>query len=180
MSHRNPLPVGVLCLLLACSPPAIDPHAIPAGLMRALEALPWDESVRGAAVWCPALAPCDTIVVDPRLVRVPHPAPVFFVPDSRPLALDLSGTALTGLTGRGRTIRYGNWTQCLARRHEAAWPTFRTACVALALSGDSLRGDTINLAVLALSPAEGLSWPRIRLTGEADGWRVTVISIGEE
>ncbi len=183
MHPRSPVAAAAFCCLLACSSPAIDQHSLPAGLVSALGALPWDESVRGAAVWCPALAPCDTIVVDPRVVRLPHPAPVFFVPASRPSALDLELTPLprlTALARRGRTIRYGSWTACLARRHDAAWSTFRTACVALAVAGDSPRNDTINLALLALSPAQGLSWPRLRLTAASGGWQATVLSIGGE
>lgn len=180
------LPRGIIiafCCLAACHSPSDNEHSVPAAVARTLGALPWDESVRGAAVWCPTLAPCDTILVEPRLVRLPHPAPVFFVPDSRPSVLNLAGTPLprpTGLIWQGRTIRAGSWTECLARRHDAAWPTFRTACVALAVAGDSLRHDTLELALLVLSPAEGLSWPRLQLISEPRGWRARVLSIGGE
>jgi hypothetical protein len=54
-------------------------------------------------------------------------------------------------------------------------------CVALGVAGDTVLTDTLHLALLVLSPAEGLHWPRVRLVRGADaGWRGELLSMGGE
>jgi len=129
------------------------------------------------------LAPCDTLWLEPRVIQLPHPAPAFFVPDARPALLDLHDSALSAvpmLAHLGRAVRYGSWTECLASRHNGDWPTYRRACVALGVSGDAVPADTLYVALLVLSPKEGLHWPRVRLVRTGHGWRGELLSMGGE
>lgn len=172
-----------LLVLLACrsAPPA--PRTLPAAIGRALATLPWTHSSPAGPALCPALAPCDTIWLEPRVVRLPNPAPAFFVPDARPTQLVLAESllpTLPGVTRLGRAVRYGAWADCLRQRHDPGWPSYRRACVAFGIAGDTLLPDTLHLALLVLSPAGGLHWPRIRVVPTAGGWRGTLVSMGGE
>jgi hypothetical protein len=158
----------------ACGRPARPP--LQAGLVAALAALPWETDPTGWMAFCSAAAPCDTVLVEPRVVRVPHPAPVFFVPGARPQVLNLASPPAADLTGLGRPYRFAEWGECLAKRHDRDWPDRRVACVALGLAGDSAAGDTVHLAVLALTPGTGLAWPRLRLVAIRGHWRAELVS----
>ena len=174
----------LLLSLLACRSPAAGPATLAAAISRALATLPWDHTGPVGTALCSALAPCDTVWLEPRIIQLPNPAPAFFVPDARSAVMVLAeppATALPDLGRLHRPVRYGAWSDCLARRHDSAWPTYRRACVALGVAGDTLNADTLHLALLVLSPGEGLRWPRIRLVRRAhDGWRGEVISLGGE
>jgi hypothetical protein len=180
---RRPVAAVLLFGLLACQSSAPEPATIETAIVRALTTLPWDHNSHGGPALCPTLAPCDTVWLEPRVVRLPHPAPVFFVPDARPALLILEGSAsaaLPGIDRVGRAVRYGAWTECLALRHDPAWPTYRRACVALAVAGDTLPADTLQVALLVLTPAEGLRWPRVQLVPAPHGWHGELVSMGGE
>jgi hypothetical protein len=159
---------------LGCGRPA--PPPLQSGLAVALAALPWEADPTGGTAFCGAAAPCDTVLVEPRVVRVPHPAPAFFVPSSRPQLLNLATPLAADLTDLGRPYRFAEWGECLARRHDRDWRDRRLACVALGLAEDSVVGDTLHLAVLALTPATGLAWPRLRLVAIRGGWHAELVS----
>lgn len=167
---------------LLCGPPPAAPPTITAGLSEAIAAVPWEQPNGKFAALCPDLSPCDTLWIEPRVVRLPHPAPVFFVPSARPTLLVLEGdphTALPALEHWRLPIRYGDWGECRSQRHDPAWPTYRRACVAVGVAGDTV-GDTLHLALLVLTPTRGLSWPRLRLMDRADGWRAELAWMGGE
>jgi hypothetical protein len=48
--------------------------------------------------------------------------------------------------------------------------------VALGVAGDAMAGDTLNLAVLALTPGKGLAWPRLRLVVTRGRWQAELAS----
>jgi hypothetical protein len=170
--------------LLACQSTRSEPITLEAAVGHALATLPWDHSTSEGPVLCPTLGPCDTVWLEPRVVHLPHPAPAFFVPDARTAILVLGNTpeaSLPGIDRIRRPVRYGAWSECLERRHDSAWPTYRRACVAIGVSGDRLDTDTLQVALLVLTPEEGLRWPRVRLThGTNGGWRGELISRGGE
>lgn len=172
-----------LFLLLACRGASPEPTSLPAAIGRALATLPWTHSITTGSAICPTLAPCDSIWLEPRVVRLPSPAPAFFVPDARATQIILADSLLAtipGLAHLGRAVRYGSWTECLAQRHDPGWPTYRRACVAIGVAGDTTLTDTLHLALLVLSPAAGLQWPRVRLVPTAHGWQGTLVSMGGE
>lgn len=181
---RLSLASALVLSLLACRSPGSEPITLEAAVGRALATLPWDRTTSEGAALCPALGPCDTVWLEPRIVRLPHPAPAFFVPDARTAILVLGRSpeaSLPGIARVNRPVRYGAWSECLARRHDAAWPTYRRACVTLGISGDSMDTDTLHVALLVLTPAEGLRWPRVRLEhGTSGGWRGELLSLGGE
>lgn len=171
----------LLCLAVCTQPPSARP-TLPAGLAQAIAALPWEKSKQGFAAFCPDLSPCDTLWIERRVVQLPHPAPVFFVPAARPSLLLLDAdlrVAFPALANWRRAVRYGDWSECRAQRHDPGWPTYRRACVAVGVAGDTT-GDTLHLALLVLSPTQGLSWPRLRLTPKARGWRAEIAWMGGE
>lgn len=168
----------------ACQSPVRDPPTLEAAAVHALGALPWDHAATLGPVLCPTLGPCDTIWLEPRITQLPNPAPAFFVPDARPSVRQLEDTPaaqLPGVARLRRPIRYGAWTECVARRHDAEWLTMRRACVAVGLAGDRRQTDTLLFALLVLTPAEGLKWPRVRVVHDArNGWRGALVSMGGE
>ncbi len=159
---------------LACGKP--DRPPLQSGFVEALAALPWETDPGGWRAFCTTAAPCDTVLVEPRVVRLPHPAPVFFVPSARPMLLNLANPPAADLGGLGRPYRYADWGECLSERHNPEWRSRRTACIALGVAGDSAAGDTVHLAVLALAPGTGLAWPRIRLVAQRGRWRAELAS----
>jgi hypothetical protein len=44
----------------------------------------------------------------------------------------------------------------------------------------SAPSDTVQLALLVISPLRGLAWPRLQLIPDADRWRVEVVSVAGE
>ena len=159
---------------LACSGPARP--SLQSGLAAALSALPWEADPTGWAAFCDAAAPCDTVLVEPRVVRVPHPAPVFFVPRARPQLLNLASHPAADLRDLGRPYRFADWGECLAVRHDRNWRDRRLACVALGRAGDPATADTLHVAALALTPGTGLAWPRLRLIATRGRWRAELVS----
>jgi hypothetical protein len=155
--------------------------AISQAALAALAAAPWDADPSGWGSLCSAKAPCDTLVVDPRVVVLPAQAPAFFVPDRRDAAATLSAYALT-LTGvPGRQVRLGAWRECSSRRDLPAWARARVACVALGVAGvESARSDAITFALMVATPAKGLSWPRVRATRPRESWRGRLLSNASE
>lgn len=176
--------------VMACSAPARKPTApaarsdeppteaaIGLAAMAALVATPWDVDPSGWGSLCTPSAPCDTLVVDPRVVSLPAQAPAFFVPDRRDAAATLSPYVLTLVTVPGRRIRLGAWRECSARRDSPGWSKAGVACVALGIAGvEAARSDAITFALMVATPAKGLSWPRVRVTRPRESWRGRLLS----
>ncbi|MEP6687903.1 MAG: hypothetical protein ABJC36_06105, partial [Gemmatimonadales bacterium] len=64
--------------------------AIGQAAVAAVLAAPWDTDPAGWGTLCSIEVPCDTVVVEPRIVALPAQAPAFFVPDARDLAATLT------------------------------------------------------------------------------------------
>ena len=185
-------PVALVALLLSvmsCQAPPRKPVAPPArqdppteaaigqAALAALAAAPWDVDPSGWGSLCTPTAPCDTLVVDPRVVSLPAQAPAFFVPDRRDAAATLSAYGLTLAAVPGRHVRLGAWRDCSSRRDSPAWNKGRVACVAMGIAGaESARSDAITFALMVATPAKGLSWPRVRATRPRESWRGRLIS----
>jgi hypothetical protein len=170
----------------ARAPPAqasVPPTAADIGeaALAAVAAAPWDADPSGWGILCTAEAPCDTLVVDPRIVSLPSQAPAFFVPDRRELAATLSPYALSLTHVPGRQTIIGPWRECSARRDAPRWSKSRVACVALGIAGvETARPDAMTFALLIATPARGLSWPRVRVTRPRDSWRGRLLSNASE
>jgi len=156
-------------------PPPATPRteaAIGQAALAAVAAAPWDADPTGWGALCTDEAPCDTLVVEPRIAMLPSQAPAFFVPDRREVAAMLSAHALTLAHAPGRETVLGSWRECSARRDAPGWSRGRVACVALGVAGpETARPDAITFALLVATPAKGLSWPRVRVTRPRDSWR---------
>jgi hypothetical protein len=169
-----PAPVHV-----PASPPRIPPTeaAIGQAALAALIAAPWDADPAGWGTLCSPEAPCETIVVEPRVVVLPAQAPAFFVPESRELAATLTAYTLSLAQVPGRTVRLGAWRECSSQRDDPTWAQSRVACVALGLAGpESASPDAMTFALLVATPARGLSWPRVRATRPRESWRGRLLS----
>ena len=160
-------------------PPETPPTqaAIGQAALAAVAAAPWDADPSGWGVLCTAEAPCDTLVLEPRIVSLPSQAPAFFVPDRREVAATLSLDALALSHVQGRQTILGSWRDCSARRDGPRWSKSRVACVALGVAGlENARPDAMTFALLVATPAKGLSWPRVRVTRPREGWRGRLLS----
>jgi hypothetical protein len=161
--------------LLGCGSSAQPP--LQAALPAAIAALPWDSAPAGAARLCGPTTPCDTLLVEPRVVRLPAPAPAFFVPASRDLIFNLSTSPGVDFRALRRVVRFSDWGACLARRLSPDFPRQRVACLALGIAADApVRRDTLRVAILALTPAQGLVWPRVRVAVAGGQWRGSMTS----
>jgi hypothetical protein len=185
-------PVNRLLLLLvlaACREPATPPAASPPSrtppttaaigeaAVAAVVAAPWDHDPTGWGTLCTTQSPCDTIVIEPRIVSLPAQAPAFFVPDRRDQAATLTPYALSLMPLAGRHTVLGSWRLCSGRRDSPQWAKARVACVALGVAGMETAGaDAITFALLVASPARGLSWPRVRVTRPRESWRGRLLS----
>ena len=185
-------PVSRLLLVLvvsACREPAKPPvasqpsrtppttAAIGEAAVAAIVAAPWDHDPTGWGTLCTAQAPCDTVVIEPRIVSLPAQSPAFFVPDRRDQAAMLTTYALSLIPMPGRHTVLGSWRQCSGRRDSPEWAKARVACVALGVAGmEAARADAITFALLVASPARGLSWPRVRVTRPRESWRGRLLS----
>jgi hypothetical protein len=157
------------------------PESITAAAVAAVAAAPWDTDPTGWGALCSPRMPCDTIIIEPRIVELPSQAPAFFVPERRPLAvtLDPSGFDRSALPGRHLVV--GSWPECSARRDQRTWATSRVACVALGVAGlDTARPDAMTFAFMVLTPGKGLSWPRVRVLRPQGTWRGRVLSNASE
>lgn len=191
MNHSRVEPWFVGLALAACAEPAPPPPAPPqspptasaiaAAAAAAISAAPWDTDPTAWGALCSPKSPCDTIVVEPLVAALPAQAPAFFVPDRRPVAATIDAAGLSALMLPGRHARLGNWRECSARRDGRNWARGRVACVALGIAGlESSRPDAMTIALLVLTPAKGLSWPRVRVTRPQGAWRGRVLSNASE
>jgi hypothetical protein len=163
----------------ARTPPSED--QITGAALAAIAAAPWDADPTGWGTLCTAKSPCDTLVVEPRIVMLPAQMPAFFVPDRRDLAATLTPYALTLAHFSGRRTVLGSWRDCSARRDAPRWAKARVACVALGVAGlESARPDAMTFALLVATPARRLSWPRVRVTRPRESWRGRLISNASE
>lgn len=190
MTPRPTLGLMLVLALAACNhpkprerastaPPRTPPTeaAIGEAAVAAVVAAPWDRDPTGWGTLCTPEAPCDTLVVEPRIVSLPAQAPAFFVPDSRDRAATLTEYALGLMRVPGRHTTLGSWRQCSSRRDSPKWGRARVACVALGVAGiDTARPDAITFALLVATPARGLSWPRVRVTRPRESWRGRLLS----
>jgi len=149
--------------------------------LAAIAAAPWDTDPTGWGTLCTAKAPCDTLVVDPRVVALPAQPPAFFVPDRRDRAATISPYTLSLAPVIGRKTIIGSWRECSARRDAPRWAEARVACVALGVAGlESARPDAMTFALLVATPARRLSWPRVRVTRPRESWRGRLLSNASE
>jgi hypothetical protein len=190
MVSRRALALAWILLVAGCQapPPKAPPvsrtvrtpptaAAIGDAAVAAVAAAPWDQDPTGWGALCTADAPCDTLVVEPRVVSLPAQAPAFFVPDRRDQAAKLTDYALSLVRFPGRRTVLGSWGQCSSRRDSPGWRKARVACVALGVAGiETASPDAITFALLVATPAHGLSWPRVRVTRPRDSWRGRLIS----
>ena len=180
-------------LLAACRAPAparepvSHPRTPPTGAaiaqaaMAAVIAAPWDTDPAGWGTLCSLEAPCDTIVIEPRIVALPTQSPAFFVPEARDLVATLSAYALTLSPVPGRHTRLGSWRECGGRRDLPAWGKQRVACIAVGLAGpETATTDAMTFALLVATPGRGLSWPRVRVTRPTERWRGRLLSNASE
>jgi len=178
-------------ILAACRAPAREPQvdantpptqvAIGQAALAALAAAPWDSDPTGWGSLCSSAAPCDTIVVEPSIVTLPAQAPAFFVPERREAAATLSSYALGLSHVPGRETKIGAWRECSNRRDAPGWAKARIACVALGVAGlENARPDAMTFALLVVTPAKGLSWPRVRVTRPRESWRGRLLSNASE
>src|SRR5258705_462691 len=94
------------------SPPSWAPPteaAIGEAALAAVAAAPWDSDPSGWGILCTPQAPCDTLVVEPRVVALPTQVPTFFVPDRRQVAATLNSYALSLSHVPGRQTILGSW-----------------------------------------------------------------------
>jgi hypothetical protein len=155
--------------------------AIGEAALAAVAAAPWDSDPSGWGILCTSQAPCDTLVVEPHIVALPSQPPAFFVPDRRQVAATLSSYALSLSHVPGRHTIIGPWRECSARRDTPRWRKARVACVALGIAGyETARPDAMTFALLVVTPAKGLSWPRVRVTRPRDSWRGRLLSNASE
>jgi hypothetical protein len=124
--------------------------------VAAVVAAPWDRDPAGWGTLCSPEAPCDTVVVEPRIVALPAQAPAFFVPEARDLVATLTAYTLTLSQVPGRHTRLGSWRECSGRR------------------------EAMTFALLVATPARRLSWPRVRVTRPKESWRGRLISNASE
>jgi hypothetical protein len=114
------------------------------------------------------------------VVRLPAHLPAFFVPASRPLALDLRRTGFDAAR-IGHPVRFATWAPCLAGRLEPAWQTRRTACVAIGMAeGRAPGADTQSVALLLVTPGAGFAWSHLRLASDGRNWHVRRLWMGRE
>lgn len=181
----------IFAIVAACRAPAgelaqserIPPTtaAIAQAALAAVAAAPWDTDPSGWGTLCSPQLPCDTLVVEPRIVSLPAQAPAFFVPDRRALAATLSPYTLSLSHVPGRQVAIGSWRECTARRDTPDWARARVACVALGLAGIETAGaDAMTFALLVRTPSRGLSWPRVRATRPRESWRGRLLSNASE
>lgn len=190
MIHRRAQRLALALVLGGCQAPPPQPPgasqpartppteaAIGQAAVAAVVAAPWDHDPTGWGTLCTADAPCDTLVVEPRIVSLPAQAPAFFVPDRRDQAATLTAYALSLIPVPGRHTKLGSWRQCSGRRDTPQWVKSRVACVALGVAGiETARPDAITFALLVATPARGLSWPRVRVTRPRESWRGRLLS----
>lgn len=190
MIHRPAHRLVLAFALGACSAPPPKAPAGPEGAripptaaaigeaaVAAVVAAPWDHDPTGWGTLCTADLPCDTLVVEPRIVSLPAQAPAFFVPDRRDEAATLTDYALSLMRVPGRQTVLGSWRQCSSRRDSPRWGKGRVACIALGVAGiETARPDAITFALLVATPARGLSWPRVRVTRPRESWRGRLLS----
>jgi hypothetical protein len=155
--------------------------AIAQAALAAVAAAPWDVDPSGWGTLCTVAAPCDTLILDPRVVSLPEQAPAFFVPERRDAVSMLTPYALTLSAPSARTAVLGSWRECSARRDQPGWRRARVACVAFGVAGYETTGaDAMTFALLVATPARGLSWPRVRVTRPRERWQGRLLSNASE
>ncbi len=190
---RTLRPIGPLILSVAClachgserkvhtSSAPVTTEVVQRAALAALASAPWESDPSGWGALCTAASPCDTLIVEPRVIDLPAQAPAFFVPERRPVNAILDPAWLPLSQHDGHHLLLGAWRDCSARRDTPSWPQGHTACVALAVAGpETASGEAITFALLALTPAKGLAWPRVRVTRRRDVWQGIVVSNASE
>jgi hypothetical protein len=193
MTDRPIAPFLVAVLLMACGRPAPTPKPaasvtpitaadLQQAAVAAVLAAPWDADPSGWGTLCTPAAPCDTLVVEPRVVVLPAQAPAFFVPANRPQEVLLTdGYLPTGAAG-GKRFRLGDWQECSGDRDTRAWRKVHRGCVALGVARSEAvtSASAVTFAMMTATPARGLGWPRVRMTKREGEWHATLISNATE
>ena len=154
----------------ACAHPGIaarDKYSGQALAVAAVAAGPW---INAASTWgplCPPSAPCDTVILDPRVAHAPRARRTTWLPDHDPTLFVLTGTGAT--RAAGPVVALGSWQSCNAASTRTG-PKGVRACAALAFP-DSIDGssDSLLVVMVATTPAQGMSWSQIVLRKQPNG-----------
>ena len=189
MTIRSIAPFLCVALLLACGTPAPSPKPattitpitasdLQQAAVAAVLAAPWDADPSGWGTLCSATAPCDTIIVEPRVVVLPGTPPAFFVPANRPQEVLLTAGYLPAGFAGGKLLRLGDWQECSGARDTPAWRKVHRGCVALgvARSEEVTSASAVTFALMTATSAKGLGWPRVRMTKREGEWHATLVS----
>ena len=189
MTIRSIAPFLCVALLLACGTPGPTPKPattitpitasdLQQAAVAAVLAAPWDADPSGWGTLCSATAPCDTIIVEPRVVVLPGTPPAFFVPANRPQEVLLTAGYLPAGFAGGKLLRLGDWQECSGARDTPAWRKVHRGCVALgvARSEEVTSASAVTFALMTATSAKGLGWPRVRMTKREGEWHATLVS----
>jgi hypothetical protein len=171
--------------LLGCqygAEPAYSPSPgedLIAATLHALEAVPWDEDPTSWGPACRPTAPCDTIFLDPRIVRLTGVYRWVGNPSLKPhlAILDSAG----GVPALSHPLRFLDLDSCAARFYDGArFATRRAVCAAVGIHESELRGlmpaDTLTVYFLMDTPANGQTWPTVRVLRTRHGWKAVLIN----
>jgi hypothetical protein len=189
MTDRLIVPLLAALLLAGCGQSAVPPRPaasttpitsadLQQAAVAAVLAAPWDADPSGWGTLCSSAAPCDTLVVEPRVVVLPGTPPAFFVPANRPQeALLTDGYLPAGPVG-GKLLRLGDWQECSGARDTPAWKKVHRGCVALGIARaeEVTSASAVTFALMTATPATGLGWPRVRMTKREGQWHATLVS----
>jgi hypothetical protein len=175
--------------LLACGAPSAAPRPaatatpitsadLQQAAVAAVLAAPWDADPSGWGTLCSSAAPCDTLVVEPRVVVLPGTPPAFFVPANRPQETLLTAGYLPAGRVGGKLLRLGDWQECSGTRDTPAWKKVHRGCVALGIARaeEVTSASAVTFALMTATPARGLGWPRVRMTKREGQWHATLVS----
>ena len=168
------------CVRAPLSVPYVHPEEALA--LAAVGTAPWHVGAQGWQALCPASAPCDTVVVDPRVAFAPRARQSIWIPHNDSTLFLLTGTDGSSAQARQPVIRLGEWRACLTAMEARPRGGPVNACAAVAFPdavGSST--DSVLVFVTAVTPASGMSWSQIVIHKGPDGvWMGRVRSFWAE
>jgi len=189
MTNRPVTSLLGIAMLLGCAKPAAPPKPaatstpitsadLQQAAVAAVLAAPWDADPSGWGTLCSGAAPCDTLVVEPKVVVLPGTPPAFFVPANRPQEVLLTAAYLPAGPVAGKLLRLGDWQECSGARDTPAWKKVHRGCVALGIARFEAvtSSSAVTFALMTATSAKGLGWPRIRMTKREGEWHATLLS----
>jgi hypothetical protein len=189
MTDRLIVPLLTAVLLTGCGNSAERPRPaatttpitsadLQQAAVAAVLAAPWDADPSGWGTLCSGAAPCDTLVVEPRVVVLPGTPPAFFVPANRPQETLLTAGYLPAGPVGGKLLRLGDWQECSGARDTPGWKKVHRGCVALGIARaeEVTSASAVTFALMTATPARGLGWPRVRMTKREGQWHATLVS----